>query len=65
MLAIELDDEELAQELVKKSLEKGLILFFFLFTKTAIRITPPLTISEQEIIKVEIKRTNDFFIIKY
>ena len=51
MLAVEFDSEELAQEVVKKCLQKGLILFFFLFTKTAIRITPPLTISEEEIIK--------------
>ena len=50
MLAIELEDEELAQKVVEQSLEKGLILFYFLFTKTAIRITPPLTISKKEII---------------
>tara|TARA_B100001758_G_scaffold81904_1_gene69613 strand:+ start:17591 stop:18784 length:1194 start_codon:yes stop_codon:yes gene_type:complete len=50
MLAIELDDEKLAKKIVDKSLEKGLILFFFLFTNTAIRITPPLTISKNEII---------------
>ena len=49
MLAIELGNEELAEELVKKSLEHGLILFYFLFTNTAVRITPPLTISEKEI----------------
>jgi acetylornithine/N-succinyldiaminopimelate aminotransferase len=51
MLAIEFDDEELAKKVVEQSLEKGLILFYFLFTKTAIRITPPLTISEEEVIK--------------
>ena len=51
MLAIEFYNEELAKEVVEKSLENGLILFYFLFTKTAIRITPPLTISEEEIIK--------------
>jgi len=28
-----------------------LILFYFLFTKTAIRITPPLTITKDEIIE--------------
>ena len=50
MLAIEFEDEELAQKVVEQSLEKGLILFYFLFTKTAIRITPPLTISNKEII---------------
>ena len=51
MLAIEFDNEELAKEVVEKSLDNGLILFYFLFTKTAVRITPALTISEKEIIK--------------
>jgi len=51
MLAIEFDNEALAQKIVEQSLKKGLIIFYFLFTKTAIRITPPLTISEKEIIK--------------
>jgi acetylornithine/succinyldiaminopimelate/putrescine aminotransferase len=51
MLAIEFEDEELAQKVVEQSLEKGLILFYFLFTKTAIRITPPLTISDKEIVE--------------
>ncbi len=50
MLAIELDNEILAKKVVEHSLNKGLILFYFLFTKTAIRVTPPLTISEKEII---------------
>ena len=51
MLAIEFDDEDLVQKVVEQSLENGLLLFYFLFTKTAIRITPPLTISDKEIIK--------------
>jgi len=51
MLAIEFEDELLAKKVVEQSLEKGLILFYFLFTKTAIRITPPLTISNKEIVK--------------
>lgn len=51
MLAVEFEDEILAKKLVEESIKKGLILFYFLFTKTAIRITPPLTISENEIIK--------------
>ena len=51
MLALEFEDEELVQKVVEESLEKGLILFYFLFTKTSIRITPPLTITEKEIIK--------------
>ena len=51
MLAIEFCDEDLARKVVEQSIKNGLILFYFLFTKTAIRITPPLTISEDEIIK--------------
>ena len=51
MLSLEFENEELAKKVVEKSLENGLILFYFLFTKTAIRITPPLTISDEEIIK--------------
>ena len=51
MFAIEFEDEELTKKVVEQSLENGLILFYFLFTKTAIRITPPLTISDKEIIE--------------
>ena len=51
ILSVELDSEELSRKVVEKSLENGLILFYFLFTKTSFRITPPLTISEEEIIK--------------
>ena len=51
ILSVELGDEKLNKKVVEKSLENGLILFYFLFTKTSFRITPPLTISEKEIIK--------------
>jgi len=51
MLAIEFEDELLVKKVVEESLVNGLILFYFLFTKTSVRITPPLTISEKEIIK--------------
>lgn len=49
MLAIEFDDENTCQKVVNNGLEKGLITFFFLFTSTAVRISPPLTISADEI----------------
>ena len=49
MLSLELEDEILAKKLVEKSIEKGLILFYFLFTKTAVRISPALNISKEEI----------------
>ena len=51
ILSIELGDEKLTKKVVEKSLDNGLILFYFLFTKTSFRITPPLTISDKEIIK--------------
>ena len=51
MLAIELEDEYLAKKVVERSLEKGLILFYFLFSKTSVRVTPPLTISADEILE--------------
>lgn len=49
MLAIMVETEDIANELILKCNEKGLILFWLLFEKKAIRITPPLTISEEEI----------------
>lgn len=49
MFAIELENEEKVKEIVLKSLDKGLILFWFLSTPNAFRLAPPLTISEKEI----------------
>ncbi len=51
MLAIEFGDKILAKKVVEESLNKGLILFYFLFNDTSVRITPPLNISKEEIIK--------------
>ena len=51
MLAIEFNNAEICQRVVHKGFEKGIITFFFLFTKTAVRLSPPLTISEDEIRK--------------
>ena len=51
MLAAMVDTAELASEIILSSLDRGLILFFLLFEKKAIRITPPLTISDEEIIE--------------
>jgi len=51
MLAAILDTAELNEKVVLKCLENGLILFFLLFEAKAMRITPPLTISDEEIIK--------------
>ncbi len=49
MLAAITTSEDMATTIILKAQEKGLILFWLLFEKTAIRITPPLTITNQEI----------------
>jgi len=51
MLALIMEDDAMATELVLKSMEHGLILFFLLYEKKAVRISPPLTISDEEIKK--------------
>ena len=51
MLAAILETPELAAKVVHTCLERGLILFFLLFEGRALRITPPLNISDEEIIK--------------
>lgn len=51
MLALILPTPELAQQLVKIAIERGLLLFFLLFEKRAVRVTPPLTISKKELKK--------------
>ena len=51
MLALILQDALMANELVVRAKEKKLILFWLLFEKRAVRITPPLTVSEKEIKK--------------
>jgi len=49
MLAIMVENEEIANQIILRCKDKQLILFWLLFEKRAIRITPPLTISEDEI----------------
>ncbi|MHC5310808.1 aspartate aminotransferase family protein [Myroides sp. LJL116] len=49
MLAPMTVSSEVTNRVILKCKEKGLILFWLLFEGKAIRITPPLTISEQEI----------------
>ncbi|NNC69285.1 MAG: aspartate aminotransferase family protein [Flavobacteriaceae bacterium] len=49
MLAMIVESAELASNIILKSLEKGLLLFWLLYEERAIRITPPLTISTKEI----------------
>ncbi|MCF6308132.1 MAG: aspartate aminotransferase family protein [Flavobacteriaceae bacterium] len=49
MLAILMDSPEIASEVILTCKKEGLLLFWLLFETKAIRITPPLTISETEI----------------
>ncbi|WBL24571.1 aspartate aminotransferase family protein [Zunongwangia sp. HGR-M22] len=49
MLAAIVKSEEIANKIILDCKEKGLILFWLLFEKKALRITPPLTISMEEI----------------
>jgi 4-aminobutyrate aminotransferase-like enzyme len=49
MLAIMVKSPEIADFVVLNSLKKGLLLFWLLFEPCAVRISPPLTLSEEEI----------------
>jgi len=49
MLAIIFKNAELVNKVILESLKNGLLLFWILFEPKAIRITPPLTISNKEI----------------
>lgn len=49
MMAIELGSFEKVQQVITGCMEKGLITDWFLFCETALRIAPPMTISEEEI----------------
>ena len=51
MLAPLFATPEIANQVVLKCLDKGLMLFWLLWEKRAVRISPPLTISEREIKK--------------
>ena len=63
MIAMIMKSEKIANYLVQECLKKGLIVFFLLYEKKAIRITPPLTISKKEIkigCKLIIKLLNEY-----
>ncbi len=49
MLALLLKNEEIVNYLILTAAKKGLILFWLLFEPKAVRISPPMTISEAEI----------------
>lgn len=48
LLAVQLTDPEYVKKAVSKAPDYGLILDYFLFCNDALRIAPPLTISEEE-----------------
>lgn len=49
MIAVEFESVTLVKKIIEKALQKGVITDWFLFCDTAIRIAPPLTITETEI----------------
>ena len=51
MIAIELENEKTCQDIVRKVLANGVITFYFLFDRTSMRISPPLNISDKDIIE--------------
>lgn len=51
MLALILKNKELTDKVILGALQEGLVLFWLLFEPRAVRITPPLTITESEIKK--------------
>jgi acetylornithine/succinyldiaminopimelate/putrescine aminotransferase len=52
LLALQLDSFEQVQQVIHAALEKGVIVDWFLYNNSSIRIAPPLTITEKEIKEV-------------
>jgi len=50
-LALEMNSTERVKKIIKKALSKGVILDWFLFCPGAIRIAPPLIITEEQIVE--------------
>ena len=50
MLALMVDSSDIANKIVLQAKEDGLILFWLLYEPKAVRISPPLTISKEEIV---------------
>lgn len=49
MLSIDLANKKERDNLVENCMKDGLLLFYFLFNENSVRVTPPLTISNEEI----------------
>jgi 4-aminobutyrate aminotransferase-like enzyme len=51
MMAVELEDFETVQKVIRYCLKNGLITDWFLFNNRSLRIAPPLIIKDEEIEK--------------
>lgn len=51
MLAVELESPEFTLDVAKKCMEKGLVVFWQLYRNEFLRISPPLTLTKEEITK--------------
>lgn len=49
MMALDLDDADLVQRVIRKALDRGVVTDWFLFNPRCVRIAPPLIISDDEI----------------
>lgn len=49
MLSLMFETADIADQLILRSLDQGLLLFWLLFEGRAVRISPPLTVSDEEI----------------
>jgi 4-aminobutyrate aminotransferase-like enzyme len=49
MIALQLDNYAHVKRVIDRCIEQGIIIDWFLFNDSSIRIAPPLTISEDEI----------------
>ena len=49
MLALIFESKEIADKLIKECIKEGLLLFWLLWEKKAVRISPPLNIKKKEI----------------
>ena len=55
MMAIDLGDEDKVNEVIQKCHDQGILIDWFLFYGQAFRLAPPLTITDEELIKASIR----------
>jgi len=49
MMAVDFQSEEMVQQIVRESLENGVVTFWFLSHPASFRLAPPLTVTESEL----------------